>query len=265
MKMKTFAIRTSVVICLLSALPALGSNFTLSQLDPTTTDPLFKTLAATLAFRPVQPASSASLFGFSIGITGISANASQSNALSNNGTTTLYDADISAAIQVPLGFAFEAGYLPTLSFSGASIGRFGADVKWTFTDVFFSLPFNAAIRGCYTNGTLTDTQPLNGGTVNVNYSTNIAGGNLSFSKKFFIIEPYISYGLLQQSSNLSSSGSANLFDGNFPAGTTSISSSGSTGWFQVGAQIKLALFTIAAEYDNLFLDDTFALRLALSF
>jgi hypothetical protein len=136
---------------------------------------------------------------------------------------------------------------------------------WTFSELF-SFPVDAAVRGCYTNGALSYTQPLNGGTENVGYNTNIVGGNLMFSKKIaFILEPYVSYGLLSHSSTLSGTGSSSLFNGNFPPGTTSISNSGSSGWLQLGAQLKLGFFSIAAEYDNLFLDDTYSGRLALNF
>jgi hypothetical protein len=185
--------KTFITLLLSLALSTLSlkaqANFGITQLDPTVTDPVFRVLAATIAFTPVQPASSATLFGFSLGVTGISAQANQSSAIVNGGAQNLYDGDISASVQVPLGLAVELGYLPSLSISGATLGRFGGDVKWTFTDLLTSLPLNGAVRGFVTHGTLSDTEPLNGGTVNISYSTNITGGNISFSKKFLIIEP----------------------------------------------------------------------------
>jgi hypothetical protein len=242
----------------------LASQFTLPQLDPSQVEPIFKVLAADMAFRPVQPASGSSLFGISLGVTGFQASTSPSTILSQS-TSQVYDGDINGSISLPFGLGVEAGFIPNSTVSGTNINRFGIDAKWTFTDLFFSLPFNAALRGFYTTGGLSYTQPLNGGTVNVNYNTVITGGQLSVSKKILFLEPYVSYGYLQQSSSLSGSGSSSLFNSNYPAGTTSISSVGTTGWFQAGVQVRILILTLAAEYDNLFGADSVAGRVAFAF
>jgi hypothetical protein len=227
---------------------------------------IFQTLASATAFRPVQPASSDGIWGFSLGITALQASTNQITALIGTGTPQVYDAELSGMVQFPFGLALELGMLPTMNISGVNVGRFGGDVKWTFTDLFFSsLPFSSALRVSYTTSSLSYSQPLNGGTVNVAYNSNIVGGNLSISKKFLFIEPFVGYGLLSHSSTLSGNGTANLFDTNFAAGTTSVTGSGSSGWFQVGVEFKLGFAILAAEYDNMFLDDTFAARLAFGF
>jgi len=242
------------------------SPFDLPTLDPSQTDAVFRTLASGVAFRPVQPASSDGIFGFSLGLTALQASTNQITSLVGPGTPNLYDGDISGTLQFPFGLALEVGWLPSVTISGISVSRLGGDIKWTFTDLLFSnLPFSAALRAAYTTAYLSYSQALNGGSVNVNYNSNISAGNLSLSKKFLFIEPYVSYGLIQYTATLSGTGTANLFDGNFPVGTTSINGTGSSGWFQVGVQFKVGFVSLAAEYDNMFLDDTFAARLAFGF
>jgi hypothetical protein len=239
--------------------------FSVTQLDPGQVDPFFKTMAADLAFRPVQPAASYGLWGISAGLTGISTSTTQSSALANSGTTSLYAGDVSLGVGIPFGIAIEVGLLPTLSTSGSSFARLGGDVKWTFTDVLSKGFFDGAVRAMYTNASIGTSQSANGGNINLNYSTTITGANLSLSKSLLFLDPYISYGLAQQVSNLSETGSGNIFNNSFAPGTSSVASNSSSGWFQLGVQLKLLLLTAAIEYDNLFGSDSYAARVGLTF
>ena len=127
------------------------------------------------------------------------------------------------------------------------------------------LPFSMALRGLYTTAGIAYTQPVTGGTVNVNYSSNMYGATLMVSKSLVVVEPYISYGLVSHNSTISGTGTATLFGGTFPVGTTSASGSGTGGMFEVGLEFKLAVLNIGVEYGSLFGNDTYAARVGFKF
>jgi len=226
---------------------AQASFFNFPQLDATMTDSLFRAIGSTIAFRPIEPASSlGKVFGIQVGLGATAVDASSIASITGS-SAFLPFADLQVGVSIPMGITFEFGLLPSLTLSGASFSRYGGALKWTATDTVFSaLPFDMAVRVSYSSAAISGSQTLQGVNITANYSSGILGAQVLVSKNFFVLEPYLGLGLMNHSSSLSGAGSVSLFQ----TGTTAVSGSDMSAWIQAGLLLKLAVFGIGAEYDN---------------
>jgi hypothetical protein len=256
----------SIAFFILIGATGIAGPLTLPQLDPSQIDPLAKALSADVIFRPVEPASSYGHAGFSIGVTATATDTKNIQSIIGSGTQYIPAVEAVATVQIPFGLAAELGYLPDTTYSGGTLSRIGGDLRWTLTDVMFTkFPLNVALRGMISSGHVNYNQALSGGNVNVDYKTNLSGFNVSVSRAFLIFEPFVGYGLAEQSSTIVGAGTAQLFNTNFPVGTTSVTSAGSSSWFFAGLQVKFGFLALGAQYDRVFDNDVYSGRMALRF
>jgi hypothetical protein len=255
----SFAAFLSLGFWFASVSPARAAVFTLPTLDTTMTDPIFETLATSFAFRPLEPASDlGSVWGFYIGAGGSGSDASKVAAIfSEMSTSYVPNAELQLGIGLPKGFTIEGGFIPKINFQGTSLSKYGGTLKWTLTrSLLPKFPLSIAVRAGLAKASIDYTQPLEGGSVTVGYASTILESNLVISKFLggfgFGIEPYLGFGVASQSSSLNATGTAELFGSSFPAGTESVSGSGTSTWLQAGLMLKLSVLAFTAEYDRMF-------------
>jgi hypothetical protein len=235
--------------------PCFAGIFNLPQLDTSMADPIFRTLASGLAFKPVEPASDlGKYFGFYMGV---AAGGSDLSAVSSIFQSQLMGympmGDLQLGAGGPLGITAEAGILPGMSYSGTTFNRYSGALKWTLTHSVLSyLPINIAVRVGFSNSNLNYSQTLQNANLDVSYKTSIVSGNLVISKSLLFLEPYVGIGVVSHDSTLSATGEASLFGNTFTAGTESLRSTGSSPWYQAGLMVKVFVLGVAAEYDNIF-------------
>jgi hypothetical protein len=259
MKTTVRSLLLSILFLVVAPEKSQAEAFTLSGIEQSSVDPLLKTLAASFAFRPTEGASPlGSKWGFYIGVGGSASSTDLvSSVVSNLSTSYLPGGEAQLGIGLPMGFTVELGILPSLAFSGTTVSKTAGAVKWTLNSKFFKkIPFQFAVRALFGKSSLTYSQVDGSGTSSVTYDGTQWGSNFIVSRYLGLsmlgVEPYVGIGFLNQSSTLSAVGSANVFGGTMPVGTTSISSSGLSVWYQAGLMLKLGIFGFTAEYNNLY-------------
>ena len=252
----------------LFASAAHAANPTMTNLDLSQADGIMKNFSNAIVFRSLEPPSSnGKIWGFGIGVVGAGTTAKDVNAaLPNQNIPALPAADIVGVLQGPFGIAFEAGFLPKISIKGFSAKRIAFNVKWTFTDEVLrgNIPFDAAFRFGLGSNRFSYSQTVSGVADTVNFSSRALRLELALSRKFLVFEPYIGLGMLKTSNNLSNTAGASNDLFSFTT-NDSYSNSKSSFLFNLGTEIRMAIFTITPEIDFAYAETTAALKLALKF
>lgn len=245
---------------------SFAATLGLSNLNLPQTDSVFRTFAADLAFRPVEPPSSARFFGLSFGVIGVLTSTEEVTAvLPDNKLKYIPGADIFIGLQAPLGLGVEIGFIPTQNISGIKLGKFGGSLKWTINQTFMEKsPFDLAARLMYTNAKISYRQNLSAGTLDLSLKDTIIGSSVSLGMPFLfgVFEPYLGLGMVKQKGILEGSGTVNLFNQSFTT-KSSIQSENTSLWFYVGNQIRLLLFTLSFQYDRFFGINSFSFKAGL--
>lgn len=230
--------------------------FSIPVLEPTQTDPIFRTLASALIFRPVEPASDLGrVWGLYLGPGAAAVDASEVNSVFTGSQLPFFPgADIQAGLGVSNGVVLEVGYLPAYTYNGTSFSKLGLGMKWNFNrNILKNLPFDLAVQSTYTTASLSFTQPIQGADVTVNYNSTIFSVNMLLSKRFlYLFEPFIGFGISNQTSSITSTGSVSIFGSSFPLGTQNYSGTTLSPWYQGGILLNLLFVGVAAQYDNMF-------------
>lgn len=242
--------------CEAAALPQL------SNLTPPQAESVFRTLAATLAFRPVEPASAfGDYFGFAFGLVAIGTNSADLKAvLPDDRISFIPNAYLFGAVQLPFGFAAEVGYLPRYKINQVNYRNLGVNAKWTVTSVLPNpAPIDVAIRLMHSSPRVEYAQTLSAGKLDANYNSTIRGANISVSVPLLVFEPYLGYGLIESRATLAGSGDVSLYDRRFAATNTQKNESSSK-WFYGGFQLRFIALTFSAQYDRMFSNDSYSLK-----
>ena len=242
---------------------------TLTNLGSAQVDAVLTDFGANFVFRPLEPASSyGRIWGLSVGVIGSLADSSaiRANIPGTEGLKYTPNAEIYLGAQFPLGIAAEFGFFPSLSVGGFKIHSIGGDLKWTFTDLVKakSLPVDVALRVMYAGAGLSYAQTISGVADTISYSSSSFGTNLSVSKKFLLLEPYLGLGYLHTSSTLSDTGAITLFQSTVSL-TDSFSDTHGGIWFYAGLQFTLLIATFSAEYDDMYGVSAGAIKVAFRF
>lgn len=251
MKMKSLWLATALFV----SFTARAEVFTLPQMTPAQTEPVFNTLGSMLFFKPVEPARGyGKIWGLGIGI---AANATSSSAISTvvSGMSASFipAGDINAGVTLPMGITVEGGLLPTFSYQGSSFGKTAIGAKLHLNAVFLkSFPLDVAFRVGWTKGTLLYAQGSGGTQVNVDYSTSAVTANLIVSKNFIVLEPFAGLGMVSHSSTLVGTGSGTIFGTGFPPSTTTYSVNAVHLWMHAGLLLNLQVLRISASVDYAF-------------
>lgn len=275
--MKQSIIRHKILSLGLLAVIAVGSKakaeaFSIPTLETSTISTVLDSVATMMAFRPVEGASD---LGVRWGVTlGLGVSATESSAISSLSSAApagfLPGADLQLGIGLPKGITLELGMIPTFSYQSTSFGKYAGALKLNLNRTLLKkFPLAVAARLAFTKSSILYSQTSGSGTVGVDLDSSIYGGNIVVSKYLgalgFGLEPFLGVGFLAHSSNVTATGTGNLFGSSFPAGTTSTSASGSGLWYQAGLMLKLGVIGITAEYDHLFGLTSYAGKLSLRF
>jgi hypothetical protein len=257
--------RVLLVVGFLACANAWAGPFNLPTLSQTDVDNTSKTLASDLSFRPLEPASSFSdLIGVSFGVEANTTSTSNMSSILPGGPKYIPSGSLFLALQLPAGFAIEAGVVPRISYEGDHFSEYGGDLKWNFSK-YTSSPVDLAVRAMYSHATLDFGEGLDGGNVNVDYGVKTYGAALGVSKNLLFIEPYADVGVLRQSGTLSGSGSADLFGTSYPVGTESATSNSTSPFYDVGVQVHLLMLQLTGEYSERFGSNAFAGKVSFRF
>lgn len=243
----------------------------LPTLETSTTDAIFKVLASAFVFRPIEGAAElGSTWGGYVGLGVNMTDAAPLMALGGSSSTAYLpggEAQLGIGIR---GLTVEVGAIPTLSISGNSLSKYAGAVKYSVNRLFSKkkIPISIAVRGLYSKSSVGYTQNSGGTDIGVEFGTSAFGGNLVVSRylgfTFLGIEPYAGVGYLNHSSTLTATAS-NLFGSSYAAGTTSISGSGGGLWLQAGMMLRVGIIGIAAEWDKLLDQTSYAAKFSLRF
>lgn len=239
---------------LLCGISARAEVFTLPQLTPAQTEPLFNTLNASLFFRPVEPASGyGKLWGLGAGVSITGTNASSlSSIVSGMSGAYVPSAEVNLGVTLPLGLTVEGGFLPAFTYQSSTFSKWAIGAKWTVNRLLStSLPVDIAFRVGVTNGSLAYVQ-TSGGTVNVNYTSQQIAANLVISKNFILVEPFAGIGFVTHSSTLTGTGAGTIFGVGFPAATSTYSANGAALWAHAGLLLNLQILRLSASIDYAF-------------
>lgn len=259
------------LIPLIFVINANAGTPNLQNLNLNQADTVLENFGAALLFRSVEPPSSyASIFGLTFGFVGAVTSADKINTALNLSSKipAIPVVDIFTGVQLPLGLAIETGFLPKAKVGSFSARRFGANIKWTFTDLALrrkiKVPFHAALRVGFTSTSLSYGQVIAGVQDTVKFESKSFQTQLAFSRQFGIVEPYMGLGYVRQDTSLSNTATASVDLYNF---TTALSYGVQKGsfWFNTGAELKLLFMTLAAEYHNTYAVSSGVAKLGFKF
>ncbi len=209
-----------------------------------------------------------SIFGFELGVIGGITKTPEINKLvkeqdPNEDVEQVPHGTLLGVLTVPLGITAEVGIVPEVGSGDFKFSRQSLGVKWTITEVLLTdLPVSLAIKGHYTKADLEFEQPVNGQDTKVKVEDTVTGFLFLVSKNFAIVEPYAGVGYLMSDGEIDVSGSSTIF--NFTAATQA-SAKNSSMQFLAGAELKLLVFKVGAEYSRQFDTDRYSLKLAVYF
>ena len=282
MRIRFPSLRWIAVLAALST-PVQAADLSLDNINLADYEALVKEFSANSMYSTVTPASSlGGLWGFEFGVLAHMTVADDTYALvkRNNPNTSfknkLYHAGGMLRLGLPYGLTGEAIYLPKLDFNGVKVGRWGIGAQWTITDsILEDFPVNLAVKGFYTKTTLTYSQVVNNAsTGNVPVNANIGLDNSMWglmallSYKIFVLEPYVGLGYVKAKGTLNVDAAGNITILNatfFGSAAKSAESTPSSAQFQVGTDLRLAFFTLGAEYARVFQKNSYTARLGFRF
>ena len=220
------------LLCTLGiAQPALAANIsTLNTLGQSEFRTLSEDLGAALSYKPVTPAAALGTTGFDLGIEVTQTDTSKSAQIWTKATgggssvSKVYVPKLHVAKGLPFGIDVAAFYSKIPS---SNISLTGAELRYAIVDGGIATPA-VALRGSYTKL---------GGVDQLAFNTK--GLDLSVSKGFAMLTPYIGVGQVWVDSKASVNGTDGALSEKFTQSKVF-----------VGANLNLGLTNIAAEMDK---------------
>jgi hypothetical protein len=265
-------------------LSALADTPSFTNLAPGDYDSIVKEFSGNFAYSSVTPASSlGGLGGFEVGLVGgITKDPNlktivQSKSPSTDLPNYVAHAGLLGRVGLPYAFTVEGMVFPNRTISGVSLQQAGGSVMWTATDAWLDeLPLNISAKASYERAKLSFTQnatgTFNGQTatvpVNLAYTDTEWAVGVSASKKLLVFEPYVALNYLHSKGalDLTTNGyTVNVLSTTFGAGATHAESTPTSMQFLLGLDIRLAFFSLGAEYQNSFGATSYTGRLSFRF
>ena len=277
----------SLAVLMLAAFPCLSfaDTPTLSNLLPGDYDSIVKEFSGNFTYSSVTPASSlGGLGGFEFGLVGgITKDPNLKNLVTTASPSTnlpsyLAHAALLGRLGLPYGFTAELMAFPSRTLSGVTLQEYGGSVMWTATDeVLEDLPLNLSSKLSYQKAKLSFNQnaTVTGTTtvipVTLAYSDSEWALQAFASKKLLVFEPYAGVGYVKSAGvlDLATGGfNVNIFNvGSFPQAALSNHAESNPTSFQLmaGLDIRLAFFSLGAEYQRSFGTNTYTGRMSFRF
>jgi hypothetical protein len=211
-----------------------------------------------------------SIFGFEVGlIAGVTPTPKLEDIVKKNDpnakVSRVYDAGLMGQISVPFGITVEALMVPKMGSSDFKFQNFGLGVKWTITEDLIPLPLSIALRAHYTNTKVETEQTIvapNKSTIE--FTDSMFGANISVSKDLLFVEPYVGMGYVTADGKINVSGGGTIFDTAYTT-NTSAKAKRTSGQFFAGAEFKLLLIKLGAEYSRQFDTNRYLAKLSVFF
>jgi hypothetical protein len=246
-----------MVFLIPNAYAAIPQLFNLAQKD---VDNVSKELATNFVHTIVAPASSyGKIFGFEAGLMAGMTSTPEldkiSSAISSSSSVTkIPTAGLIAGLSVPMGVGAELNMIPKVTKSGVSFENTSFAVKWTFTDLIPTAPFDMAVRAhgnksilsysSIVKNTSTGNLPVD---THATWKSSSTGYNFEMSKKLLFIEPYIGFGSVSTTTDISVSAATAVQIFTF-TNATSYKSKNSGNQYYGGLNLNLFLIKFGAEY-----------------
>jgi hypothetical protein len=252
--MKTISIlqRLAVIMSLTAFSAAVSAtNLTLKSLSDDDMDKVVGDFSANIMHTSVSGASPLGhIFGFEVGVLGglgtiphiedkvhETVPGAKADKMAHGG--------LLGVLSVPLGITAEVSLLPKMGSKDFKAAVTSLAAKWTPTELFLDWPFSLAIKGSQTIATLDFKQDINGTMTTYKLKDSVTVVQALVSKSFIIVEPYAGFGVVSASGDLDASGSSGVFD----AGVNGKGKKTGT-MFSVGAELKLLILKLGAEYSS---------------
>jgi hypothetical protein len=240
-------------ILILSILLFSFANFAgsdIKNLSRNDVDLIMKEFQASFYPTTVSGASSTGkVFGFEFGLVGGMLSADNLKRVTSNDVSKLPHASFYLKADTLYGLGAEVTLLP-LSIGDFKYKNFSAALKWTFTDIIPAFPVNIRARVRIAK---TDID-YKGNDGTIDYTGSIdnksSGFDLTVSKKFVFIEPYLGFGYVTSKADFFANGSNNVFNFQASDSVTGIKNSG-VHYFG-GAHLGLGFLKLGVEYSRLF-------------
>jgi hypothetical protein len=265
----------------LASTPAYSADFTLPTIDLSDFDKLVNEFSANSQYSTVTPASSlGGLWGFEFGLVGGMTKAPDTLALvkrSDPNTSikdNLYHAGALVRLGLPFGFTAEGLYLPEIKAASVKLKRWGLGAQWTITDAILEdFPVHLAVKGYLTKTQLKYSQNItsNGITApaTINFDNTLWGLQALVSYQILVFEPYAGLGWTSAKGQLDVDATANVSILNFGsqgiALNKSASSKPTSAQLIAGLDVRLAFFSLGAEYVRGFGKQSYNGRLSFRF
>ncbi len=261
-----------LVFCIVSCTSAFAKGPSLDNITSDDLDKISKEFSANFVHRPVSPASPlGDVFGFEVGIIGGVTDAPDIEAISLRENPTDADpfgkiahAGAFASVSVPFGITGELILLPETELGDVSISHTSIGLKWTFGNLLGIPLVDLAVRGHLSKSELSYNDTIDSVATSVTLDNTTYGVSLLASGNLLLIEPFGGLGIVTRETELSASGSAQIFDTTF---TTAQTQSVDDTSFQVfaGVQANLLFMKIAAQYENVFGTSVTSAKLSFGF
>ena len=137
-------------------------------------------------------------------------------------------------------------------------------VKWTFGNLLGIPLIDLAARGHFSKSELSYGDTVDGVTTNIAFDNTTYGVSLLASGNFLVLEPFGGVGIVTRDTELSASGSAQIFDTTFTS-AQSQSVDGSSVQVFAGVQLNLLIMKLAAQYENVFGTSVTSAKLTFGF
>ncbi len=257
---------------------ALGLNSLMAagpSLDNITADDFDKIseeFSANFVHRPVSPASPlGTVFGFEVGLIAGLTDAPEIANISRRENPTEADpfdqiahAGLYASVSVPFGLTGELILLPETELGDVSISHTSMGLKWTFGNLLGIPVIDMAVRGHFSSSELSYSDTIDSVATSISLDNTTYGVNLLVSGNLLLVEPFAGVGIVTRDTELSASGSAQIFDTTY---TTAQSQSidGTSAQVFAGVQANLLIAKVAAQYENVFGTSVTSVKLTFGF
>lgn len=189
-----------------------ASGIELEDLNVEQTKKVIEDLNAHLFPTTVTPASSlGKYFGLELGGLGGYSDSPEIDKLDSSDISKIPHAALLVIAHFPYGLGVEYSTIP-IATDDFYYKYHVTGLKWTLTDLWDKSPLDLRLRAQYAKGTLSYQQKVSDVPVDVDYLYSAWAGNITISKKLFILEPYFGVGYLSSSNDLKASGTASIFD-----------------------------------------------------
>lgn len=208
-------------------------------------------LNASLLPTTVTPASSlGEYWGIEFGVIAGISESPEISSLAEETISYLPHAGFFGTLHLPFGIGFEYNFAPFES-EGMSYDYKAYGIKWTVNDVITVIPFQLRLRLQKAVADISYSEVISLVNTNVSYSHKSLAVNVTASKKFLFVEPYILAGYTTSDNTLAATGSATFFDSSVTASDRSDVSLDSFYYF-MGLHVDMFLLHLGAEFGKVY-------------